>query len=374
MADAKPPIWRSLYFWVLIGIAAGIAVGWLWPTAGQSLEPLGLGFVKLVKMVIPPVIFLTIVTGIAGMADLKAFGRVGAKALGYFLAVSTLALAIGLAVANLVRPGEGLNVDPASLDTSGIAGFVTRAEEQDAIKFLLDIIPDTLVSAFTSGAILQVVFVSILFGVALAMLGEKGERLQGSLKTLTAIVFRIVHMLMYLAPLAAFGAMAFTIGKYGIGALANLAASGRDLLRDLVAVRDRRAGADRPRRRLLALGPGPLHQGRAAARARHLLVGKRAAAADGEARAGRLPEADRRPGRADRLFVQPRRHLHLHVAGRPVHRPGLQHPALGRGAALADGGGDRLVQGRRGRDRLGLRHARRDALGGADASRSPAWR
>jgi len=224
MADAKPPVWRSLYFWVLIGIAAGILTGWLWPAAGVSLEPLGLGFIKLVKMVIPPVIFLTIVTGIAGMADLKAFGRVGAKALSYFLAVSTLALAIGLAVANLVRPGAGLNIDPDSLDTSGIAGFMTRAREQDAVKFLLDIIPDTLVSAFTSGAILQVVFVSILFGVALAMLGEKGERLQASLKTLTAIVFRIVHMLMVLAPLAAFGAMAFTIGKYGLGALASLAA------------------------------------------------------------------------------------------------------------------------------------------------------
>ena len=224
MADAKPPVWCSLYFWVLIGIAAGVATGWLWPEAGQSLEPLGLGFVKLVKMVIPPVIFLTIVTGIAGMSDLKAFGRVGAKALGYFLAVSTLALAVGLAVANLVRPGEGLNVDPASLDTSGIAGFVTRAEQQDPVKFLLDIIPDTLISAFTSGAILQIVFVSILFGIALAMLGEKGDRLQAGLKTLTAVVFRIVHMLMYLAPLAAFGAMAFTIGKYGIGSLANLAA------------------------------------------------------------------------------------------------------------------------------------------------------
>jgi len=222
---AKPRrIWRSLYFWVLIGIALGVLTGWLWPAFGQSLEPLGLGFVKLVKMIIPPVIFLTIVTGIAGMADLKAFGRVGLKALGYFLAVSTLALAVGLAVANLVKPGAGLDVDPQTLDTSGIAGFVTRAEEQDAVKFLLDIIPDTLVSAFTSGAILQVVLVSILFGVALAMLGDKGARLQDSLKTLTAVVFRIVHILMYLAPLAAFGAMAFTIGKYGVGALAQLAA------------------------------------------------------------------------------------------------------------------------------------------------------
>jgi aerobic C4-dicarboxylate transport protein len=199
-------------------------VGALWPAFGQKLEPLGLGFVKLVKMIIPPVIFLTVVTGIAGMADLKAFGRVGLKALAYFLAVSTLALAIGLIVANLVRPGAGLNVDPATLDTSGITGFVSQAEEQDPVRFLLAIIPDTLVSAFTSGAILQTVLVSILFGIALATIGERGERLQATLRTLTEIVFRIVHILMYLAPLGAFGAMAFTIGRYGIGTLANLAA------------------------------------------------------------------------------------------------------------------------------------------------------
>jgi len=224
MAKAKPPFWRSLYFQVLVGIALGVLVGALSPAFAQQLEPLGLGFVKLVKMIIPPVIFLTVVTGIAGMADVKAFGRVGLKALAYFLAVSTLALAIGLLVANLVRPGAGLNVDPASLDTSGIAGFVSQAEEQDPVRFLLAIIPDTLVSAFTSGAILQVVLVSILFGIALATIGARGERLQASLKTLTEIVFRIVHILMYLAPLGAFGAMAFTVGKYGIGTLANLAA------------------------------------------------------------------------------------------------------------------------------------------------------
>jgi len=224
MVEARRALWRSLYFWVLIAIASGVLVGWLWPEFGQGLEPLGLGFVKLVKMIIPPVIFLTVVTGIAGMVDLKAFGRVGLKALTYFLAVSTLALAVGLVVANVVQPGAGLSIDPATLDTSGIAGFVTQAEDQDPVQFILAIIPDTLISAFTSGAILQVVLISILFGVALAMVGEKGERLQATLKTLTAIVFRIVHILMYLAPLGAFGAMAFTVGKYGIASLASLAA------------------------------------------------------------------------------------------------------------------------------------------------------
>ena len=224
MAQARRPVWRTLYFWVLAAILLGILTGWAAPRLGESLEPLGTGFVSLVKMIITPVIFLTVVTGIAGMADLKAFGRVGLKALGYFLAVSTLALAIGLLVANLVHPGQGMNVDPASLDPTRVDAFVTRAHDQSVTAFLLDIIPTTFFSAFTEGKILQVLFVSILFGIALALLGERGAKLQDGLKILTAIVFRIVHILMYAAPVGAFGAMAFTIGKYGIGALFNLGA------------------------------------------------------------------------------------------------------------------------------------------------------
>ena len=224
MAQARRPVWRTLYFWVLAAILLGILTGWAAPRLGERLEPLGTGFVSLVKMIITPVIFLTVVTGIAGMADLKAFGRVGLKALGYFLAVSTLALAIGLLVANLVHPGQGMNVDPASLDPTRVDAFVTRAHDQSVTAFLLDIIPTTFFSAFTEGKILQVLFVSILFGIALALLGERGAKLQDGLKILTAIVFRIVHILMYAAPVGAFGAMAFTIGKYGIGALFNLGA------------------------------------------------------------------------------------------------------------------------------------------------------
>ncbi len=224
MAEPARRIWQSLYVWVVLGIAAGALLGWLSPGAGEALKPLGDGFVKLVRMIITPVIFLTIVTGIAGMADLKAFGRVGAKAMGYFLAVSTLALAVGLAVANLVRPGAGLNVAPASLDAHAVATYVDQAHHQSVTGFLLNIIPNTLVSAFTEGEILQVLLVAILFGIALARLGTRGERLLDLLKTLTAIVFRIVHMLMYTAPIGAFGAMAFTVGKFGIAALANLAA------------------------------------------------------------------------------------------------------------------------------------------------------
>lgn len=223
MAQARRPFWRRLYFWVLVAIVLGILVGWAYPAFGQSLEPLGIGFVNLVKMIITPVIFLTIVTGISGMVDLKAFGRVGLKALGYFLAVSTLALAIGLIVANLIQPGAGVHADPHMAVSPAVQAYVNQAHEQSVTGFLLNIIPKTFFSAFTEGQILQVLFVSILFGIALALLGEKGEKLQGALKTLTAIMFRIVHILMYAAPVGAFGAMAFTIGKYGIATLLNLA-------------------------------------------------------------------------------------------------------------------------------------------------------
>jgi aerobic C4-dicarboxylate transport protein len=174
-------------------------------------------------MIITPVIFLTVVTGIAGMRDLGAFGRIAAKALGYFIVVSTLALAVGLVVANVVQPGAGLNVDPATLDTSKVASYVTKAHETTLTGFLLNIIPDTMFSAFTSGEILQVLLVSILFGIALAMLGDRGDKLLDALRTITAVVFRVVRILMYAAPIGAFGAMAFTIGQYGIGTLANLA-------------------------------------------------------------------------------------------------------------------------------------------------------
>jgi aerobic C4-dicarboxylate transport protein len=223
MTQARRPLWKSLYVQVLVAVALGVLVGWLWPAAGAALKPLGDGFIKLVKMIITPVIFLTVVTGIAGMRDLVAFGRIAAKALGYFIVVSTLALAVGLAVANLVRPGAGLNVDPATLDTTKVAAYVSQAKETSITGFLLNILPDTMFSAFTSGEILQVLLVSILFGIALAMLGDRGDRLLDLLRTITAVVFRVVRILMYAAPIGAFGAMAFTIGQYGIGTLANLA-------------------------------------------------------------------------------------------------------------------------------------------------------
>jgi aerobic C4-dicarboxylate transport protein len=223
-AAPRRRFWPSLYVQVLIAIALGVLIGWLFPEFGRALKPLGDAFIRLVKMIITPVIFLTVVTGIAGMADLKAFGRVGAKALAYFITVSTLALAVGLVVANLIHPGRGLNIDPATLDRAAVATYASQAHEQTITGFLLHIIPDTVVSAFTSGEILQVLLIAILFGIALALIGERGERLLGTLRTLTAVVFRMVHILMYAAPIGAFGAMAFTIGQYGVQSLANLAA------------------------------------------------------------------------------------------------------------------------------------------------------
>jgi aerobic C4-dicarboxylate transport protein len=223
MTESRRPLWKNLYFQVLAAVVLGVLLGWLWPAVGASLKPLGDGFIKLVKMIITPVIFLTVVTGIAGMRDLGAFGRIAAKALGYFIVVSTLALAFGLLVANLVQPGAGLNVDVSSLDTSKVATYVSEAKETSVTGFLLNVIPDTMFSAFTSGEILQVLLVSILFGIALALLGERGDRLLDALRIITAVVFRVVRILMYAAPIGAFGAMAFTIGQYGIGTLANLA-------------------------------------------------------------------------------------------------------------------------------------------------------
>lgn len=223
MKKTRGSLFKSLYFQVVVAVALGVLVGWLWPSVGASLKPLGDAFIKMVKMIITPVIFLTVVTGVAGMRDLGAFGRIAAKALGYFIVVSTLALAVGLIVGNLVQPGAGLNVDAASLDTTKVATYVSQAKETTVTGFLLNIIPDTMLSAFTSGEILQVLLVSILFGIALAMLGDRGDRLLETLKTLTAVVFRVVRILMYAAPIGAFGAMAFTIGQYGIGTLANLA-------------------------------------------------------------------------------------------------------------------------------------------------------
>ncbi len=219
---ARPPFWRSLYFQVLVAIALGVLLGWLAPDVGESLKPLGDAFIKLVKMVIAPVIFLTVVTGIAGLGHLGDLGRVAAKAFGYFLTVSTLALIVGLIVANVVQPGAGMHIAPSQLDASHIADYAAKAHDQSLVGFLTGIIPTTPLSALAEGEILQVLFVAILFGIALSLSGERAEPVTDLLERLTAVVFKLVGILMKAAPIGAFGAMAFTIGKFGLGSLANL--------------------------------------------------------------------------------------------------------------------------------------------------------
>ncbi|RZM31799.1 MAG: dicarboxylate/amino acid:cation symporter [Sphingomonas sp.] len=221
---AAPKRWYAqLYFQVLLAIVAGVLLGHFAPQTGEAMKPIGDAFIKAVKMVIAPVIFLTIVTGIAGMRDLASVGRVAGKAFAYFLFFSTLALIIGMIVANVVRPGAGLNIDPASLDTSKISEYAEKAHETTLTGFLTGIIPDTFLSAMTQGNILQVLFISILFGIALALIGDRGTKVLDLLNDVSIAFFKLVGIVMRAAPIGAFGAMAFTIGKYGVGTLANLA-------------------------------------------------------------------------------------------------------------------------------------------------------
>jgi aerobic C4-dicarboxylate transport protein len=217
------PWYRHLYLQVLLAIALGVLLGHYAPTVGEQFKPLGDAFIKLVKMIITPVIFLTIVTGIAGMRDLASVGRVAGKAFAYFLFFSTVALIVGLIVANLVRPGAGLNIDPATLDAGKVAQYAAKAHETTLTGFLLSVIPDTFLSALSDGNILQTLFVAILFGIGLALIGDRGTRILLVLDDLSLAVFKVVAILMRAAPIGAFGAMAFTIGAYGVGTLANLA-------------------------------------------------------------------------------------------------------------------------------------------------------
>jgi len=217
------PFYKHLYVQVIAAIIAGILLGHFYPELGTQLKPLGDAFIKLVKMIIAPVIFLTVATGIAGMTDLQKVGRVAGKAMLYFLTFSTLALVIGIVVANVIQPGAGMHIDPASLDPKAVATYAEKAHEQTITGFLSNIIPTTIVGAFADGDILQVLFFSVLFGLALAMVGEKGKPVADFLHVLMAPMFKLVAILMKAAPIGAFGAMAFTIGKYGIGSIANLA-------------------------------------------------------------------------------------------------------------------------------------------------------
>ena len=221
---ARQSWFRHLYVQVLIGVALGIAVGWWRPAWGVALEPLGTGFIKLIKMMIAPIIFCTVVHGIASMTDLKKLGRVGLKTLLYFEVVSTLALIIGLVVVNVLQPGAGLHYSPTAADVAAAQTFTAKAHTLSTVEFLLHIIPVTFFDAFGSGDLLQVLLVSALIGFAIAAMGERGAPVLRAIHFASEIFFNVLRIIVRLAPLGAFGAMAFTVGKYGFGSLANLLA------------------------------------------------------------------------------------------------------------------------------------------------------
>lgn len=218
----KPKFYEVLYVQVIFAIIVGILLGHFYPSLGESLKPLGDAFIKLVKMIIAPVIFLTVVTGIAGMNSMKSVGRVAGKAMAYFLTFSTLALIVGLIVGNIIEPGAGLNIDPETLKSDKVSEYVEKAQSSTITAFLMNIIPTTIISPLTNGNILQVLFVSVLFGIALASVGDKARPITNFLQEFSAPVFKMVSMLMKFAPIGAFGAMAFTIGKYGISSISSL--------------------------------------------------------------------------------------------------------------------------------------------------------
>ena len=215
---------RTLYVQVLIAVALGVLLGITVPSAGEALKPLGDGFVRLIKLVIAPIVFVTVAGGIAHMGDVKRFGRVGGKALLYFEVVSTFALALGLIVGNVVGPGRGFNIDAASLKTEAVADYIAKGKTEGVVQHLLAIIPDTFFGAFASGDLLQVLFLAGLTGFALTRMGEAGKRVAHGLETAGNVFFSILSLVVRAAPVGAFGAMAFTVGKYGPQALGKLAA------------------------------------------------------------------------------------------------------------------------------------------------------
>ena len=218
----RQPLYKSLYVQVLVAITIGILLGHYYPETGVALKPLGDGFVKLIKMVIAPIIFCTVVSGIAGMQSMKSVGKTGGYALLYFEIVSTIALIIGLVVVNVVQPGAGMHIDVSTLNASSVAAYAAAGAQQTTVGFLLNVIPNTVVGAFANGDILQVLMFSVLFGFALHRLGSYGKPVLDMIDRFAHVMFNIINMIMKLAPVGAFGAMAFTIGQYGVGSLVQL--------------------------------------------------------------------------------------------------------------------------------------------------------
>jgi aerobic C4-dicarboxylate transport protein len=222
--DPTPkPLYKSLYFQVITAIAIGVLLGHFYPETGAAMKPLGDAFIKLIKMLIAPIIFCTVVVGIAGMEDMKKVGKTGGYALLYFEIVSSIALVVGLIIVNVVQPGQGMNVDPATLDTKSLAAYTGPGKMQGTVEFLLAIIPSTVVDAFAKGEMLQVLLIAVMFGFALHRFGGRGTLVFDFIEKSSHVLFTIIGYVMKVAPIGAFGAMAFTIGKYGVGSLVSLA-------------------------------------------------------------------------------------------------------------------------------------------------------
>lgn len=221
-ARVKQPLYRSLYVQVICAVIIGVLLGYFYPALGEKMKPLGDGFIKLIKMMIAPIIFCTVVVGIAGMEDMKKVGKTGGLALLYFEVVSSIALIVGLVLVNVLKPGVGMNVDAASIDTKAIAAYTGPGKMEGTVDFLLHIIPNTLVDAFAKGEILQVLLIAVLFGFALHRFGGRGTLVFDVIEKGSHVLFVIIGYIMKLAPIGAFGAMAFTIGKYGVGSLFSL--------------------------------------------------------------------------------------------------------------------------------------------------------
>jgi aerobic C4-dicarboxylate transport protein len=221
-AATKKPLYKSLYFQVICAIVIGVLLGFFYPSAGESMKPFGDGFIKLIKMIIAPIIFCTVVLGIAGMEDMKKVGKTGGYALLYFEVVSSIALVVGLTIINIVQPGAGMNIDPSTLDTKALAAFTKPGALTGTTDFLLNVIPNTVIDAFAKGEILQVLLFAVLFGFALHKFGGRGTLVFDLIEKTSHVLFVIVGYIMKVAPLGAFGAMAFTIGKFGVGSLLSL--------------------------------------------------------------------------------------------------------------------------------------------------------
>ena len=331
--SGRRPLLGPLWLQVMVGIVLGVAIGVLFPHAAITLKPLGDGFVKLIRMTLAPIIFATVVVGIARMGDMREVGRVGAKALIYFEVVSTLALLMGLVAANVLHPGSGMNIDAAKLDPTSIASYTATAQQTGVVAFLLGIIPSNIGEPFVTGNILQIIVLGVLFGLALTPIRATAKPLVDFLDLLLKGMFGIVSLVMTLAPLAALGAMAYTVGQYGIASLRQLATFTAEvwIVATLFVV--------------IVLGAIARLAGFSLIRLLVYIRDEILITADAEARATRLRRARRRNGDACRLHIQRRRHRNLPEHGRDLHRAGDKHASEPARTDHADGSSDDYLEG-----------------------------